>query len=122
MEECRKPGFGSSCDIEFVGVSKYWCCHNPYPGCYSNSNDALAHCPSKKVKKVEEYNYCCQVDECCHFDDLECNIGATCCTDDCEDPKLCGYTKTGCSGQYGAIHNCAWSNTTDSCIAWLPEA
>ena len=58
-----------------------------------------------------------------NFDDEECNIGATCCTDSCDDPKTCGYTEQGCNGKYGEIHNCKWENSTgvESCKAWLPE-
>jgi len=68
------------------------------------------------VNKLDDAYYCCIQDTCCHFDDEQCNAGATCCLDDCDDGRKCSYTKTGCEGRYGQIHNCAWDEDDSTCI------
>jgi hypothetical protein len=116
MDACRDPDFGAVCDSEIAGVNLWWCCHNPEPGCYSNFNDAYDHCGTKKVKKMDDYKYCCQMNDCCHFDDADCVTGDVCCLDDCEDPTKCTYTQSGCDGKYGDLHGCGWDADYSACI------
>ncbi|GMH86630.1 hypothetical protein TL16_g10608 [Triparma laevis f. inornata] len=119
LDECRTPDSGATCDSEISGVNMYWCCHNPSPGCYSNQNDAKSHCSTGKVKKVDDYNYCCQLNDCCHHDDDDCAIGDVCCLDSCDDPLTCTYTENGCGGKYGQMHNCGWDDDYAACTVGL---
>jgi hypothetical protein len=79
----------------------------------------MSHCSTKTVKKVDDYNYCCQMDKCCHHDDDDCNIGDVCCLDSCDDPLTCSYTTDGCSGKYGELHNCGWDDKYSACTVGL---
>eukprot|EP00620_Florenciella_sp_RCC1587_P016323 CAMPEP_0182570768 /NCGR_PEP_ID=MMETSP1324-20130603/10980_1 /TAXON_ID=236786 /ORGANISM="Florenciella sp., Strain RCC1587" /LENGTH=144 /DNA_ID=CAMNT_0024785197 /DNA_START=132 /DNA_END=566 /DNA_ORIENTATION=+ len=119
MDACRDPDYGAQCDSEVQGVNIKWCCHNPSAGCFSNYDDTYAHCSSKSVKKMDDYYYCCTQSDCCYSSDGsdDCNVGDTCCNADCDDPLTCSYTESGCSGTYGAKHNCMWD--TDHCIVGL---
>lgn len=53
---------------------------------------------------------------CCHYDDDTCNAGDVCCLTSCDDPATCSYTKSGCSGKYGEIHDCAWEDDEELCV------
>ena len=119
VEECRTPDSGATCDSEVVGNSLYWCCHNPSPGCYSNVNDAYAHCDTHTVLKIDDFNYCCLQSTCCHHEDKDCDPASTCCLDDCTDPKTCSYTEKGCGGEYGQLHNCVWDDKHSQCMVGL---
>ena len=119
IDACPTPSSGATCDLEISGVNQYWCCHEPLPGCFSNSNDAKSHCSTGKVSKVDEYLYCCTMESCCHSGDKNCNTGDVCCDSGCNDPYSCSYTTTGCSNSYGAAHNCAWDSSNSACIAGI---
>ena len=119
LNSCPTPDYGATCDAEYAGVNAYWCCHEPLPGCYSNSADAKSHCSSGKVSKIDEYVYCCTMTSCCYSGDSSCEAGDVCCLSDCADPANCTYTEDGCSGTYGAKHNCNWDSSNDACIAGI---
>ena len=53
---------------------------------------------------------------CCHYDDTTCTVGDVCCTSGCDDPTTCTYSQSGCSGQYGQMHNCAWDDADSLCL------
>ena len=52
---------------------------------------------------------------CCYSSDTTCAQGDVCCKSSCKDPTTCSYTKTGCNGKYGQLHNCQWNEDTDTC-------
>jgi hypothetical protein len=117
MSNCRTPDYGSTCDSEISGNNMYWCCHNPAPGCFSNSNDAYSHCSTNKITKVDEFYYCCVGADCCKSGDSSCNTGDVCCLKDCNsDPLSCSYTESGCGGAYGAKHSCEWDDKMSLCL------
>merc|ERR1712032_1616159 len=47
----------------------------------------------------------------CYYHDKACNNGQVCCKSQCQDPKSCSYTESGCSGKYGQVHHCHWTGT-----------
>lgn len=49
-------------------------------------------------------------DSCCHYNDTSCSVGQICCKSGCNDPSTCSYTQSGCTGKYGEIHHCQWTD------------
>jgi hypothetical protein len=53
--------------------------------------------------------------QCCYSSAATCTEGNVCCLASCKPSSTnpasaCSYTQTGCSGQYGRIHNCQWDS------------
>ena len=120
MDSCPKPSSGATCDIFYEGVNIYYCCHEPLPGCFSNSNDAKSHCSTKKVTEVDEKVWCC-IDDCCQSSDKSCDAGNVCCYSDCNDPMNpdCSYTESTCNGSHGDKNDCMWDSKNDMCVVGL---
>ena len=116
LDACPKPESGATCDNEISGVNSYWCCHEPLPGCYSNQNDAKSHCSTGKVSKLDDYVYCCTMEDCCHSSDGNCNAGDVCCNSGCDDPTHCTYSQSTCGGAYGEKHSCMWDDNNEICV------